>query len=89
MGTIWLATASGVNSYDGKKFTTYATKTINPTLEWNKTSGDLWFNAGEKTEYIVLMAKDELLNFPKPITKNIGNSFGVTHLSKDKTVLCG
>jgi hypothetical protein len=43
----------------------------------------------KKTEYIVLMAKDELLNFPKPITKNIGNSFGVTHLSKDKTVLCG
>jgi hypothetical protein len=34
------------------------------------------------------MAKDELLNFPKPITKN-RNSFGVTHLSKDKTVLCG
>jgi hypothetical protein len=32
----------------------------------------------KKTEYIVLMAKDELLKFPKPITKNIGNSFGVT-----------
>jgi ligand-binding sensor domain-containing protein len=84
-GTIWLATASGVNSYDGKKFSTYATQTINPTLEWNKTSGDLWFNAGEKDGIHRFDGKKmNYLIFPKPITKNIGNSFGVTHLSKDK-----
>jgi ligand-binding sensor domain-containing protein len=84
-GTIWLGTANGVNSYDGKKFTTYATQTNNPTLEWNKTSGDLWFNAGEKDGVNRFDGKKmNYLIFPKLKNKNVDNSFGVTDLSKDK-----
>ena len=84
-GTIWLGTANGVNSYDGKKFTTYTTQTNNPTLEWNKTSGDLWFNAGEKDGVNRFDGKKmNYLIFPKPKNKNVDNSFGVTDLSKDK-----
>lgn len=84
-GTIWLGTANGVNSYDGKKFTTYTTQTNNPTLEWNKTSGDLWFNAGEKDGANRFDGKKmNYLIFPKPKNENVDNSFGVTDLSKDK-----
>jgi ligand-binding sensor domain-containing protein len=84
-GTIWLGTANGVNSYDGKKFTTYTTQTNNPTLEWNKTSGDLWFNAGEKDGVNRFDGKKmNYLIFSKPKNKNVDNSFGVTDLSKDK-----
>lgn len=84
-GTIWLGTANGANSYDGKKFTTYTTQTNNPTLEWNKTSGDLWFNAGEKDGVNRFDGKKmNYLIFPKPKNKNVDNSFGVTDLSKDK-----
>lgn len=84
-GTIWLGTANGVNSYDGEKFTTYTTQTNNPTLEWNKTSGDLWFNAGEKDGVNRFDGKKmNYLIFPKPKNKNVDNSFGVTDLSKDK-----
>lgn len=84
-GTIWLGTANGVNSYDGKKFTTYTTQTNNPTLEWNKTSGDLWFNAGEKDGVNRFDGKKmNYLIFPKPKNENVDNSFGVTDLAKDK-----
>ena len=84
-GTIWFGTANGVNSYDGKKFTTYKTQTNNPTLEWNKTSGDLWFNAGEKDGVNRFDGKKmNYLIIPKPKNKNVDNSFGVTDLSKDK-----
>lgn len=84
-GIIWLGTANGVNSYDGKKFTTYTTQTNNPTLEWNKTSGDLWFNAGEKDGVNRFDGKKmNYLIFPKPKNENVDNSFAVTDLSKDK-----
>lgn len=84
-GTIWLGTANGVNSYDGKKFTTYTTQTNNPTLEWNKTSGDLWFNAGEKDGLNRFDGKKmNYLIFPKPKKENVDNSFGLTDVSKDK-----
>lgn len=84
-GTIWLATATGVNSYDGKKFTTYPTPTNNPTVEWNKTSGDLRFNAGEKDGLNRFDGKKmNYLLFPKPKHINVINLFGVTDLSKDK-----
>ncbi|MFV8367365.1 ligand-binding sensor domain-containing protein [Flavobacterium sp. XS1P27] len=83
-GTIWLETANGVNSYDGKKFTTYTTQTNNPILEWNKTSGDLWFNAGEKDGVNRFDGKKmNYLIFPKPKNENPDNSYGVTDVSKD------
>jgi hypothetical protein len=37
--------------------------------EWKQTSGDLWFNAGEKDGINRFDAKDELLNFSKPKNK--------------------
>ena len=84
-GTIWFGTANGVSSYDGKKFTTYATQTNNPTLEWNKTSGDLWFNAGERDGINRFDGeKMNYLNFPKPQIYNSNDLYGVTDISKDK-----
>lgn len=84
-GTIWFGTPKGVNSYDGKKFTSYATQTNNPIVEWNETSGDLWFNAGDKDGINRFDGKQaNYLIFPKPINQNLDYSYGVTGMSKDK-----
>lgn len=84
-GNIWFGTANGVSVYDGEKFTNYSTRTNNPTFEWNQTSGDLWFYAGEKDGINRFDGKNmNYLIFPKPKNENPNNSYGVTDISKDK-----
>lgn len=82
---ILIATSKGLSIYDGQKFTNYPTKTIEPTLEWNETSGDLWFYAGEKDGINRFDGKNmNYLIFPKPKNDNPDNSYGVTDISEDK-----
>jgi ligand-binding sensor domain-containing protein len=84
-GTIWFGTANGVSVYEGGKFTNYATQTNDPIVEWNETSGDLWFYAGEKGGINRFDGKKmNYLIFPKPKNENPNNSYGVTDISKDK-----
>jgi ligand-binding sensor domain-containing protein len=84
-GNILIATTKGLSIYDGQKFTNYSTKTNEPIVEWNKTSGDLWFYAGEEEGINRFDGKKmNYLIFPKPKNNNIYNLFGVTDLSKDK-----
>ncbi len=82
-GNIWFGTANGVSVYDRGKFTNYLTKTNDPTLEWNQTSGDLWFYAGEKDGINRFDGKNmNYLIFPKPKNQSPNNSYGVTDISK-------
>ncbi len=84
-GNILIATAKGLSIYNGQKFTNYTTKTNDPTLEWNETSGDLWFYAGEKDG--INRFDGERINyliFPKPKVYNPNDSYGVTDISIDK-----
>jgi len=84
-GNIWFETANGVSVYKGGKFTNYSTKTNDPTFEWNETSGDLWFYAGEKDGINRFDGKNmNYLIFPKPKNENPDNSYGITGISKDK-----
>ncbi len=84
-GNILIATSKGVSIYDGKKFTNYASKTNEPTLEWNKTRGDLWFYAGEEGGINRFDGKNmNYLIFPKPKIYNPTDSYGVTDISTDK-----
>ena len=80
-GNIWFETANGVSVYEEGKFTNYSTKTNDPTFEWNETSGDLWFYAGEKDGINRFDGKNmHYLIFPKPKNENPGNSYGANVL---------
>src|SRR5690606_12515723 len=80
-----IATAKGLSIYDGQKFTNYTTRANEPTLEWNKTRGDLWFYAGEKDGITRFDGeKMNYLIFPKPNINNRDDSYGVTDISRDK-----
>src|SRR5690606_30071089 len=84
-GRIWIGTAKGISVYNKGKFTNYPPKNNNPISDWNKTSGDLWFYAGEEdgiNRFDGINMK--YLIFPKPKNKNPDKSFGVTDISKDK-----
>ncbi|MBI9039952.1 two-component regulator propeller domain-containing protein [Lutibacter sp.] len=85
-GNIWFGTANGVSVHDRGKFTNYLTKTNEPTFfEWNKSSGDLWFYAGEEDGINRFDGKNmNYLIFPKPKNENLHNSYGVTDISKDR-----
>ncbi len=84
-GHILIATSKGLSIYDGQKFTNYTTKTNEPTLEWDKTRGDLWFYAGEEDGINRFDGKNmSYLIFPKPKIYNPNDSYGVTDISKDK-----
>lgn len=84
-GKIWLGTAKGISVYDNGKFTNYPSKNNNPISEWNKTNGDLWFNASEEDGINRFDGTHmNYLIFPKPKNINPDNSFGVTGISKDK-----
>ena len=83
-GNILISTAKGLSVYDGQKFTNYTTKTNEPTLEWNKTRGDLWFYAGEEDG--INRFDGEQMNyliFPKPEIYNSNDSYGVTDIAVD------
>ncbi len=84
-GNILISTAKGLSIYDGKKFTNYVTKTNESILEWNKTTGDLWFCAGEEDGINRFDGnKMNYLIFPQPKKGKAYNSFGVTDISIDK-----
>lgn len=84
-GDIWIGTANGVSVYDGRKFTSYSTKTSEPKVEWNETGGNLWFTAGEKDGINRFDGKNmNYLIFPKPKIYNPNDSYGVTDISRDK-----
>lgn len=84
-GKIWFGTAKGVSVYDKGMITNYSAKTNVPKYEWNKTSGDLWFYAGEERGINRYDGKNmNFLIFPKPKNENPDNSYGVTGISKDK-----
>lgn len=81
-GIIWIGTARGVNSYNGRKFTSYATEYNSPKSDWNATKGNLWFYAGEEDG---INRFDGIhmnyLIFPKPEDIEPYSSFGVTGIS--------
>lgn len=84
-GIIWIGTAKGVCSYNGKNFTNYLTEFNSPKSDWNATTGDLWFYAGEEDGiYRFDGVNMNYLIFPKPQNDNQNNSYGVTGLSKDR-----
>ena len=83
--SIWFATANGVSVYKKGSLINYANQTNKPISEWNKTSGNLWFNAGEKDGINRFDGKNmNYLIFPKPKNENSNNSYGVTDVSIDK-----
>ena len=83
-GKIWLGTAKGVSVYDEGKFINYSINTHNSKKEWNKTNGDLWFNAGDQDGINRFDGMNmNYLIFPKPKNQN-PNSYGVTDISKSK-----
>ncbi len=84
-GTIWIATGNGVSSFNGEKFTNYPTE-INPQKsDWNKTNGNLWFNAGtNQGAYRYDGQQMNYLAFPNSKDIGTGNLFAVTGISKGK-----
>lgn len=84
-GIIWIGTAKGVCSYNGEKFTNYLTEFNSPILDWNTTTGNLWFYAGEEDGIYRFDGMNmNYLIFPKPKNYNPNKSYGVTGISKDK-----
>lgn len=84
-GIIWISTAKGVCSYNGKSFTNYLTEFNSPNLDWNATTGNLWFYAGEKDGINRFDGINmNYLIFPKPKNDNPNKSYGVTGISKAK-----
>ena len=84
-GIIWIVTARGVNSYNRGKFTSYSTEFNAPKSDWNTTTGNLWFYAGEEDGISRFDGMNmNYLVFPKPENIDPFNSFGVTGISTDK-----
>ncbi|WP_236252901.1 two-component regulator propeller domain-containing protein [Echinicola sp. 20G] len=84
-GIIWIVTARGVNAYNGDNMTSYSTEFNSPISDWNATTGDLWFYAGEEDGIYRFDGMNmNYLTFPKPKNTDPYNSFGVTGISKDK-----
>ena len=84
-GIIWIVTARGVNSYNRGKFTSYSTEFNVPKSDWNTTTGNLWFYAGEEDGINRFDGMNmNYLVFPKPENIDPHNSFGVTGISIDK-----
>jgi len=84
-GNIWFGTSNGVSVYDGGQFRNYRTGSNNPIIDWNETSGDLWFYAGEEDGINRFNGTSmNYLLFPKPKNYSSKNSYGVTGISKDK-----
>jgi len=74
-----------VCSYNGEKFTNYLTEFNSPKLDWNATTGNLWFYAGEEDGINRFDGMNmNYLIFPKPKNDNPNKSYGVTGISKDK-----
>lgn len=86
LGTIWIETANGVCSYDGKKIKRHTEKvTMNAASEWSKTTGDLWFNAGTREGVLKYDGQSlTYLAFPDQKINNSGNVYSLTSLSKGK-----
>lgn len=81
-GKIWIGTAKGVSVYDKGTFTNYPTNSNEPTYDWNKTRGDLWFYAGEDDGISRFDGVNmHYLVFPKPQRESLNNAYGVTDLS--------
>jgi ligand-binding sensor domain-containing protein len=84
-GKIWIGTAKGASVYDKGTLTNYPTKTNEPTYEWNKTIGNLWFYAGEEDGISRFDGRNmNYLIFPKPKSEKLDNSYGVTEISKGR-----
>ena len=84
-GIIWIGTARGVNSYNGGKLRSYSTEFNAPKSDWNTTTGNLWFYAGEEDGIHRFDGMNmNYLIFPKPNNIERYNSFGVTGISTDK-----
>ncbi len=87
-GKIWISTSNGVSVFDQGKLSKYFSNTNQPILDWNKTTGDLWFNAGAEDGINRFDGTNmNYLIFPKPQNKNSNNtdnSYGVTGISKGK-----
>lgn len=84
-GIIWIVTAKGVTSYNEGKFTSYQTEFNAPKSDWNTTTGNLWFYAGEEDGINRFDGMNmNYLIFPKPKNDNPNKSYGVTGISKDR-----
>lgn len=83
-GIIWIGTANGVSSYDGKTIKNHLVNG-NQETEWTKTDNDLWFNAGtQEGVYKYDGQKLSYLAFPNPKAITTGNTNALTSLSKGK-----
>lgn len=83
-GTIWIGTARGVSSYDGKTVQKH-TVIGNSESEWTKTDIDLWFDAGTR-QGVNRYDGQKLTYLPFPNPKNVtsGSTYAVTSISKGK-----
>lgn len=85
-GNIWLETANGISSCDGKTITNHTIiENGDSQNEWAKTANDLWFSAGNKEGvYRHDGKKLNYLAFPNPKVINPNNLYSVTSISEGK-----
>lgn len=84
-GIIWIATAKGVNAYNGDHLIRYSTEFNSSISDWNATTGELWFYAGEEDGINRFDGVNmNYLIFPKPKNMDPSNSLGVTGISRGK-----
>ncbi len=84
-GIIWISTAKGVNAYNGEHLIRYSTAFNSPISDWNATTGDLWFYAGEENGINRFDGVNmNYLIFPKPGNTHPSNALGVTGISRGK-----
>lgn len=85
-GNIWLETANGISSCDGKTITNHTIiENGDSQNEWAKTANDLWFSA-ENKEGVYRYDGQRLnyLAFPDPKLINPNNLYSVTSISDGK-----
>lgn len=85
-GVIWIATASGICSYDGGKLTNHTGMTKVAThFKWEKAEDDLWFTAGNQNG-VYRYDGDELtyLAFPQHVVVDPKKVYHVTGITEGK-----
>lgn len=86
IGNVWISTAHGISSYDGKKMTKHTPQGKRAeTGKWTKTDTDLWFSAGnQKGVYKYDGQKVDYLAFPEPKVINPYNVYNVTDVAQGR-----
>jgi len=86
IGMIWIGTANGVCSYDGKTIINHTkSKKEDALVQWSKTDNDLWFSAGNKAGVYRYDGHTlTYLAFPSPKVINPNNTYHITDMAKGK-----